>query len=69
MNRKSVKLFEYDKENKIVDIHIRKDPDCPYPFHLEDWYHQGFYLTEFIIYLKDFFQRNDLSYKISDKNE
>lgn len=58
------KLFEYDKKNGIVDVFVRKDPDCPFPFHLDDWYHQGFYLREFIIYLNDFFERYDLPHEV-----
>jgi len=61
------KLFEYDKNNDIVDVFVRRDPDCSFPFHEDDWYHQGFYLREFIIYLNDFFERYDLQYKITIK--
>ena len=51
---KKPRLFEFDTENKIVDIFVRKDPKCPYPFHKDDWYHQGFYLDEFLTFLKLF---------------
>ena len=64
---KNPKLFEYDPENKIVDIFIKKDPTCPYPFHEEDWYHQGFYLNEFILFVNDFFRRYGLLFEITPK--
>ena len=64
------KLFEYDGENKIVDIFVRNDPDCPIAFSVTNtddiWYRQGFYLTEFIEYLRQFFHLNGLPYKIDD---
>ena len=52
---KNPKLFEYDSKNKAVDVFVRQDPQCPFPFHKDDWYHQGFYLNEFVLYLNDFF--------------
>ena len=61
------KLFEYDKNNDIVDVFVRRDPYCPFPFHKDDWYHQGFYLREFIIYLNDFFEKYDLPYEVIKK--
>ncbi|MHA1408777.1 MAG: hypothetical protein ACTSQY_00415 [Candidatus Odinarchaeia archaeon] len=61
------RLFEYDDKNKIVDVFIRRDPDCPFPFHDDDWYHQGFYLDEFISYLEHFFEENDIPYILKKK--
>ena len=61
------KLFEYDSnngKNGIVDIFVKEDPACPFPFHKDDWYHQGFYLSSFITYLKLFFERHNLPYKV-----
>lgn len=63
---KNPKLFEYDPEHKIVDVFVKHDPECPFPFHENDWWHQGFYLSEFIIYLNDFFERYNLSYKVKE---
>ena len=51
---KNPKLFEYDSKNKIVDIFVKQDPDCPFPFHKDDWYHQGFYKEEFIRIVDEF---------------
>ena len=69
--KKNPKLFEYDKENDIVDIFVRKDPDCPFPFYSseEKWFHQGFYLNEFILFTNDLFKRYDLPYKILNYEE
>jgi len=61
---KKPKMFEYDKNYDIVDIFVRKDPQCPFPFHEENWWHQGLYLTSFITYVNDLFKRNNLPYKI-----
>lgn len=61
-------FFEYDSKNKAVDIFIREDKRCPFPFHKEDWYHQGHYLKDFIIMLNQFFKKHNLSYKVI-KNE
>ena len=61
---KNPKLFEYDSKNNIVDAFVKQDPLCPFPFHEEDWYHQGFYLNSFITYLRDFFKRYNLQYKV-----
>lgn len=61
------KLFEYDSKNKIVDIFVKADLTCPFPFHKDDWYHQGFHLTSFLIYVNDLFERNDLDYEIVKK--
>lgn len=61
---KKPKLFEYDSKNGVVDIFVRQDPGCPFPFHKDDWYHQGFYLKSFITYLRDFFRRNNIDYKV-----
>ena len=69
MNVKKPRLFEYDDKNKIVDIFIREDPDCSFPFHQDDWYHQGLYLEEFIIYLERFFEENDLPYVLKRKKD
>ena len=62
---KNPKLFEYDSNNNIVDVFVRKDPDCPFPFHEEDWWHQGFYFEEFRLYLNLFFERYDLPYRVT----
>ncbi len=61
---KDPKLFEYDSKNGIVDVFVKEDPRCPFPFHEGDWWHQGFYLQSFITYLKLFFERHDLPYKL-----
>lgn len=53
-------LFEYDSKNKVVDVFVRQDPRCPFPFHEEDWWHQGFYLEDFVLRVKEFFKRNNL---------
>lgn len=60
-------LFEYDEKNRIVDIFVKKDPDCPHPFTNGEWWHQGFYLEEFAIILDIFFQKNRLPYSIIEK--
>ncbi len=65
---KKPKLFEYDKENKIVDIFVRKDPDCPFPFHENDWYHQGFYLDNFLIFLGIFLEDIGITSKFELKD-
>lgn len=57
-------MFEYDETEDIVDIFVKKDPICPYPFTNKEWYHQGFYLLNFLTYLNDFFERNNLPYKV-----
>lgn len=62
---KNPKLFEYDDTEDIVDVFIKEDKKCPYPFTNKEWYHQGFYLKNFILYLNDFFERYDLPYKIN----
>jgi len=61
------KVFEYDSKNDIVDVFIREDPRCPFPFHWGDWYHQGFYLWNFIDIMKFFFEKNNLPYEIVKK--
>jgi len=61
---KNPKLFEYDSKNKAVDVFVRKDPRCPFPFHKDDWYHQGFYLDDFALRIKQFFHKNDLGYSL-----
>ena len=61
---KNPRPFEYDPINNIVDIFVRQDPRCPFPFHEEDWWHQGFYLSNFLIYLNIFFKRYNLDYKV-----
>lgn len=58
------KMFEYDKIYDIVDIFVREDIRCPFPFHKEDWFHQGLYLNQFILFVNDLFERNSLPYKI-----
>ena len=65
--KKNPKLFEYDKLNKIVDIFIRKDPNCPYPFHAKDWYHQGFDLDNFLIFVSLFLEEIGISSKFEIK--
>ena len=62
---KDPKMFEYDSNNNIVDVFVRKDPDCPFPFHEEDWWHQGLYFEEFRLYLNLFFERYDLPYRVT----
>ena len=62
------RLFEYDSKNEIVDIFVRNDLTCPFPFHRYDWYHQGFYIKGFIMFLNDFFERYNLPYTVM-KNE
>lgn len=57
-------FFEYDRDNNIVDIFVRKDPECPFPFHKDDWYHQGLYFDEFVTRVKLFFKQNDLDYSL-----
>ena len=66
---KKPKLFEYDSNNRngVVDIFVRQDPGCPFPFHEEDWYHQGFYLESFVLFLNDFFKRYKLNYRVMKK--
>lgn len=61
---KKPKLFEYDSKNNIVDIFVKQDPQCPFPFHEDDWWHQGFYLEEFIIYLESFLRNNHINYQV-----
>lgn len=64
------KLFEYDHINKIVDVFVKEDKNCPYPFITsssdlgDKAYHQGFRLEEFVIFLNDFFKRAELPYKV-----
>lgn len=64
--KKNPKPIEYDDTGGIVDIFVRRDPECPYPFHEDDWYHQGFYLKEFVRMLNRFFERNKLNYRVVD---
>ena len=66
---KNPRLFEYDSKNEIVDIFLRKDPKCPFPFHEEDWWHQGFYIVGFIMFLNDFFERYKLPYTVMENEE
>ena len=61
---KNPKVFEYDSINKIVDIFVKQDPQCPFPFHEDDWWHQGFYLDFFVIVLETFFRNNHLNYQV-----
>lgn len=61
--------FEYDAENEILDIHVREDPDCPYPFHEDDWYHQGFYFNEFIEYVNAALKRANVSRRVVETTE
>lgn len=65
---KNPKLFEYDSKNDIIDVFVKQDPRCPFPFHEEDWWHQGFYLWNFVDILNFFFKRNKLPYTVM-KNE
>lgn len=67
-------LFEYDPKNDIIDVFVYLDQGCPYPFTItnthkrEDiWYHQGFYLEEFMILLDIFLQKNNLPYELIEK--
>ena len=66
---KNPKLFEFDSNNGngIVDVFVREDPACPFPFHKEDWYHQGWYLEHFVLFLNDFFKRYKLDYRVMKK--
>ena len=66
---KNPRLFEYDSKNEIVDIFIREDPKCPFPFHEEDWWHQGFYIVGFIMFVNDFFERYKLPYTVMENEE
>jgi hypothetical protein len=61
---KNPKLLEYDETERIVDIFVKKDSHCPYPFTNGEWWHQGFYLQNFILYLNLFFEENKLPYKV-----
>jgi len=58
-------FLEFDETEDVVDVFVRKDPECPYPFHQDDWYHQGFYLYSFIMILNTFFRKNKLPYKVT----
>ncbi|KKL60142.1 hypothetical protein LCGC14_2208240 [marine sediment metagenome] len=58
---KNPKFLEYDSKNKIVDVFVKQDPQCPFPFHEEDWWHQGWSLEYFILIVKEFFRRNYLN--------
>ena len=62
---KDPKMFEYDSKNQAVDIFVREDERCP--FHEEDWYHEGFWIKDFILELKLFFERYNLQYEIIKK--
>ena len=62
------KLFEYDSKNQAVDVFVREDPRCPFPFHEEDWYHQGFWFKDFLKELNTFFRRNYLPYRVVHKD-
>jgi hypothetical protein len=62
--KKDPKVFEYDDTEDIVDIFVREDPEYPYPFHFDDWYHQGFSFKSFLLYIDDFFKKNKLPYKV-----
>ena len=66
---KNPKIFEYDSKNNIVDIFVKEDPDCPFPFHKDDWWHQGFYFENFIIYINSFFKRVKLPYTVMKNQE
>ncbi len=66
---KNPKFFEYDSKNDMVDIFVRADLTCPFPFHKDDWWHQGLYLNSFIIYLNDLFERNNLPYTVMENKE
>lgn len=65
---KNPNLFEYDSKNSAVDVFVRQDERCPFPFHEEDWYHQGFFLDDFMTILDIFIQKNNLPYHLM-KNE
>jgi len=58
------KVFEYDSKNKAVDVFVRPDLRCPFPFHKDDWFHQGFFLNDFVSMIKQFFHKNDLGYSL-----
>jgi len=55
------KLFEYDSKNKIIDVFVREDPECPYPFHWEDWYHQGFDLVHFMRFVAGVLEKANIT--------
>lgn len=67
-------LFEYDQKNNIVDVFIYKDTRCPYPFTITNtrdenhiWFHQGFFMDDFIRELGVFLRKNDLPYYIVEE--
>ena len=67
-------LFEFDSKNKIVDVFVYRDPDCPYPYTITNtrndsniWTHQGFYLNEFMMILDVFLRKNNLPFEIIEK--
>lgn len=67
-------LFEYDPKNNIVDVFIYKDTRCPYPFTITNtrdendiWFHQGFFIDDFIRELDVFLRKNDLPYYLIKK--
>jgi hypothetical protein len=64
---KNPKLFEFDETEEIVDVFVKEDLECPYPFTNGEWYHQGFYLSNFIIFVNDLFERNNLPYEVIKK--
>lgn len=65
------RLLEYDPKNKIIDVFVYRDPGCPYPYTTtntdDPWHHQGFYLKNFLIYLEQFFEENNLPYEVIKK--
>ena len=58
------KLFEFDSKNKVIDVFVRPDPECPFPFTNGDWFHQGFDIEEFVEFLKGLCRNNDLGHRI-----
>lgn len=64
---KNPRVFEYDETEGIIDIFVRKDPNCPYPFHEDDWYHEGFTVEEFFDALQDLLKENHLEKKAKEE--
>ena len=67
-------LFEFDPKNNIVDVFVYKYTRCPYPFTITNtrdendiWFHQGFFIDDFIRELNVFLRKNDLPYHIVEE--
>jgi len=59
-------VLEFDEKNQVIDLFVREDKDCPFPFHENDWYHQGFTIREFIIILREFFEKHKLPFVVEE---